>query len=170
MSLAEKLFGFQGRLRRRDWWIFFLVLIVLDMFLAALGMAVMGGSLTPFTSGAKEDDFDLGGWLAQRALVQMVVTLITLWPALALGVKRIHDRDRSGWWFAAFCLLTVVQQIVTWLRYRIGPGYHPSGPLTTLVGLTNLVFAIWMLVELFFLDGTAGGNRFGPSPKEAVDG
>ena len=34
-----------------------------------------------------------------------------------------------------------------------------------LIGLIPLVGAIWLLVELGFLDGTQGPNRFGPSPK-----
>jgi uncharacterized membrane protein YhaH (DUF805 family) len=34
-----------------------------------------------------------------------------------------------------------------------------------LIGLIPLIGAIWLLVELGFLDGTQGPNRFGPSPK-----
>jgi uncharacterized membrane protein YhaH (DUF805 family) len=33
------------------------------------------------------------------------------------------------------------------------------------IGLIPLIGAIWLLVELGFLDGTQGPNRFGPSPK-----
>ncbi len=33
------------------------------------------------------------------------------------------------------------------------------------IGLIPLIGAIWLLVELGFLDGTPGPNRFGPSPK-----
>jgi uncharacterized membrane protein YhaH (DUF805 family) len=31
-------------------------------------------------------------------LVFAVLALFTIWPALALGIKRCHDRDQSGWW------------------------------------------------------------------------
>jgi uncharacterized membrane protein YhaH (DUF805 family) len=30
--------------------------------------------------------------------VGAVVYLITLWPGVALHVKRWHDRNKSGWW------------------------------------------------------------------------
>ena len=33
------------------------------------------------------------------------------------------------------------------------------------IGLIPLIGGIWLLVELGFLDGTQGPNRFGPSPK-----
>jgi uncharacterized membrane protein YhaH (DUF805 family) len=33
------------------------------------------------------------------------------------------------------------------------------------IGLIPIIGAIWLLVELGFLDGTQGSNRFGPSPK-----
>jgi uncharacterized membrane protein YhaH (DUF805 family) len=62
-----------------------------------------------------------------------VVWLIFLWPGLALGVKRCHDRDKTGWFL--------------------------------LIGLIPIIGAIWLLVELGFLDGTQGPNKYGPSPK-----
>ena len=34
-----------------------------------------------------------------------------------------------------------------------------------LIALIPLIGSIWLLVELGFLDGTQGPNRFGPSPK-----
>jgi uncharacterized membrane protein YhaH (DUF805 family) len=83
MTLAQKLFSFEGRLRRRDYWLLSLmllvVIVVIYILAAALGLDVSkesNGSLT----------------------LQLVVTLALLWPSLALGAKRCHDRDQSAWW------------------------------------------------------------------------
>ena len=35
----------------------------------------------------------------------------------------------------------------------------------TLVGIVYIIGGIWLLIDLGFLDGTPGPNRFGPSPK-----
>jgi uncharacterized membrane protein YhaH (DUF805 family) len=37
------------------------------------------------------------------------------------------------------------------------------------IGLIPIIGGIWLLVELGFLDGTQGPNRFGPSPKGIGD-
>jgi uncharacterized membrane protein YhaH (DUF805 family) len=69
-------------------------------------------------------------------LIGWLVSLILLWPALANSVKRCHDRNKSGWWL-----------LLMWLASF------------TIIG------ALWPLIELGFLDGTPGPNRFGASPK-----
>ena len=71
---------------------------------------------------------------AARALA-MIIGVISLWPGLALMVKRWHDRDRSAWWL-----------------------------LTLLIPLFGLLFMIWILIEIWLLKGTDGANRFGQDP------
>lgn len=83
MTLMQKLFSFQGRLRRRDYWLLsfllFGVVIVIFMLAGALGVNFAQDS-------------------GEATLLQLVVSLILLWPSLALGVKRCHDRNQSGRW------------------------------------------------------------------------
>jgi uncharacterized membrane protein YhaH (DUF805 family) len=62
-----------------------------------------------------------------------ILGLFSIFPGIAIYIKRAHDRDRSGW----FNLLFFV-------------------PLLSL----------WPFVELSFLPGTIGSNRFGPDPVE----
>jgi uncharacterized membrane protein YhaH (DUF805 family) len=118
MTLLQLLFGFQGRIRRSQYWLSVLGGTVGLSVLATAAIALMG-------SGADS----LSG--VGMVLLGLIVTLST-WMGLALGVKRCHDRDRSG----AFMAL----------------------------GLVPLV-SFWLLIELGFLDGTPGPNRYGPSPK-----
>jgi len=42
MTAAQRLFSFQGRLRRRDWWLFAALILVLDVVLGFAGMAALG--------------------------------------------------------------------------------------------------------------------------------
>jgi uncharacterized membrane protein YhaH (DUF805 family) len=69
---------------------------------------------------------------AATGVSALIVFAALLVPNLMLGIKRFHDRDKSGW----FMLLNLVP--------LIGP--------------------VWLLVELGFLHGSAGTNRFGPDP------
>jgi uncharacterized membrane protein YhaH (DUF805 family) len=80
-TCLSKYVDFSGRARRSEYWYFalftFLVNIVTTIVDTILGT-----------------DFDdtSGG------LVSSLVSLALLLPSLAVGVRRLHDTDRSGWW------------------------------------------------------------------------
>jgi len=69
--------GFRGRISRRTWWLYGVA--------ALLGLGVLLTVLLR-VAGAAEDT------------AAVLVTLLLLWPTLAVSVKRWHDRGRSGWW------------------------------------------------------------------------
>lgn len=79
--------------------------------------------------------------------------VVCAWPYLAAGVKRCHDRGRSGLWYlgwTAGCLgfwaaAIFVQPWLVW------PG--------------NLI-ALWTLVEMGFVKGMPSPNRYGPAVDE----
>ena len=164
MSTAEKLFSFQGRLRRRDWWALLLALIVINLVLTAIGMVMLGSSVMPFTMGSAGASFDRSDWMTKRQEVQIVVSLITLWPILAIGTKRLHDRGRPGWWVALICGLSLAYQA---LRLSYDLSLIASRPTLALLilGLANVSVGLWLLIEMGSLDGTPGPNKYGPSPK-----
>ena len=83
MTLAQKLFSFEGRIRRRDYWLLSILLGVL-VVVAYIVAAVMG--------------VDVASDSNESMILQVVVTLALLWPSLALGAKRCHDRNQSAWW------------------------------------------------------------------------
>jgi uncharacterized membrane protein YhaH (DUF805 family) len=83
MTFMQKLFSFQGRLRRRDYWLLSFLLIGVMIAIFILG-AVMGIDVSRDSSAS--------------LLLQLVATVILVWPSLAIGVKRCHDRNQSGRW------------------------------------------------------------------------
>jgi uncharacterized membrane protein YhaH (DUF805 family) len=85
---------FSGRSRRMEYWMFALFQIIVT--------AVLYGILI---AGRPEMDQATGQILAAPGAlfyVAMVLLLLfflaTIIPALAVGVRRLHDTDRSGWW------------------------------------------------------------------------
>jgi len=66
---------FTGRARRTEYWMFFLVNIVISLLLAAVE-AIFGGP----------------------GVLQGLYSLCVLIPSLAVSVRRLHDTNRSGWW------------------------------------------------------------------------
>ncbi len=81
------LFSFQGRLNRQPWWLASLALWLISSVL----MGVIFSLLMQTGPDGSPDLMTVPLWVH-------FIGLIFLWPILALGCKRLHDTDRSGWW------------------------------------------------------------------------
>ena len=77
------LFSFDGRIGRRSWWLW--------------GAAVMIGMAMYLTAVLR-----IAGMSKDTTV--LLVNLLLLWPALAISVKRWHDRDKSGWWVLVYLI------------------------------------------------------------------
>lgn len=103
MSWVQVLTGFRGRLRRRDFWIGLILLLIVEIALSFL----FAGIMRP--TGATE--LELAAlWLALAILV---------WGSAALIVKRLHDRDKSALWYPLFGLAPA-------LCYQLGVVYSSN--------------------------------------------
>jgi len=90
------LFSFEGRINRKPFWLFNLVVFALFVMMKL----VVDGEIN-----FKENT------------VSRVFTLLILWPALATQAKRWHDRNKSGWWL----LINIVPLIgAIWTLFEIG--------------------------------------------------
>jgi len=149
MRWIQALTEFRGRLRRRDFWIGLILLLLIEIALS-FGLA---GMMRP--TGATPIE-NAAGWLALAIL---------LWGSAALIVKRLHDRDKSALWYPLFGLAPA-------LCYQLGVIYSSNisnvlSPAQQGFWLLGLLLWIWALIELGLLKGTVGPNRFGPDPRGA---
>jgi uncharacterized membrane protein YhaH (DUF805 family) len=129
MNIVSALFSFDGRLRRLHFWLFAIALAIANSIVGSLTFfpAIMAAA----ASGDPEQIVVAYG--SPGSLIFWAWWLVMLWPSLALDIKRLHDRNRSGWFL--------------------------------FIVLIPIIGVLWLLIELLFLDGTPGPNRFGPSPK-----
>ncbi len=91
------------------------------------------------------------------ALIAYVPLIIS---GIAVGIKRLHDRNKSGWWLLLFYLVPLLLNLVG--IYVLGDERRRlnSGPRCCVSFAIN----IWALVELGCLRGTIGGNQYGGDP------
>lgn len=52
-----------------------------------------------------------------------LVSLLLLWPAIAISAKRWHDRDKSAWW-----VLLALVPVIGWLWMFIDNGFRRGTP------------------------------------------
>lgn len=80
--------NFDGRARRKEYWMFSLINIIVIIAL----YLVMAGSIDSYTG-------EMGG-LGVTALVLMLIYCVAIFiPSLAVTIRRLHDIDKSGWWY-----------------------------------------------------------------------
>jgi uncharacterized membrane protein YhaH (DUF805 family) len=83
---------FSGRSRRKEYWMWFLFLIIVTVVTTYLDILLgLGGSATGTQSG--------GGvsFNVNFGLLTILFMLAVLVPNLAVGARRLHDLDKSGW-------------------------------------------------------------------------
>jgi uncharacterized membrane protein YhaH (DUF805 family) len=151
MDWTNLLFSFNGRINRGKYWLAVLVYIVAWMVFGAVALAWLGGlnpdNLFSLAGGA------LGVWIAA-----ILLTIACTWSGLATGIKRLHDRDKSGWWILLF-----------WFGPSVLGGSNsamPDNGGNVVLALIGFAIAVWGFVELGCLRGTSGSNEYGPDPLE----
>jgi uncharacterized membrane protein YhaH (DUF805 family) len=79
----------------------------------------------------------------------------------ATAVKRLHDRNKSGWWIVPFFIAPI-------LLSKVGDWLGDSYPADLLM-LVMIALSLWGFVEVLCLSGTSGPNQFGPDPQAPVN-
>jgi uncharacterized membrane protein YhaH (DUF805 family) len=146
--------GFDGRLNRQAWWLSVIALIVVAVVLSWIlglimgtgGMMTMAQALDPAT-------------LQKAAWQGLIVSIITAYPYMAISVKRRHDRNNNGYDAIGLIVVGILYNLLQALGV-----ISPTNTVGMIVGLVFAVYAIYMLVQLGFLKGTAGPNNYGPDP------
>jgi uncharacterized membrane protein YhaH (DUF805 family) len=172
MDWTWYLFGFEGRINRAKCWLAALIIVCWMIFLSALTLAggiVSGGEIT-----FGFDTNDIFGVIDPASypslswkdlpplLVKVIGTPLFLWVYLATSIKRLHDRDKSGWWMVPFL---VVPGLYNQFANRFGDYWIAALPFA----LIAIVFCIWGFIEMYCLKGSRKTNRFGPNPLMQVD-
>jgi uncharacterized membrane protein YhaH (DUF805 family) len=142
VNLGNLLFRFEGRINRAKYWLAVLIwfLVWAAVFSATFGLALIGS-------------YGLMMWV----VIIFLLLVPSVLSGVAIGIKRLHDRDKSGWWLLVFYLGPA-------LFDALGRGTGTVGALFT---LTSAAISIWGFVELGCLRGTEGPNTYGPDPLQA---
>jgi uncharacterized membrane protein YhaH (DUF805 family) len=101
-----------------------------------------------------------------------LVAIPMIWVNLAVTAKRLHDRDWSGWWAVAVFAVNRLSYLYYGLFFGLAFGVDISTAAELLLVILAIALSLlqtWVIIELFFLVGTDGPNRFGPDPAATPD-
>lgn len=102
--------SFEGRINRGKFW-------------AGVGVLVAASILAVILDGVLGLQLDESGY----GVFSAIVSIASLYFALALYAKRWHDRGKSGWW-SLICLVPLIGAI--WLIIELGILEGTRGPNT----------------------------------------
>jgi uncharacterized membrane protein YhaH (DUF805 family) len=133
MDLANLLFTYTGRINRAKYWIAVLIYVIALVVILAIAypMGMIG------------------------LVIGIVAYIVMVVSGVMVGIKRLHDRNKSGWWLLLFYLVPGVLSAL---------GMQMGGMANGALSLIGFAITIWMIVELGCLRGTAGANQYGPDP------
>lgn len=131
-------YSFEGRINRAGYWL-----------LTALALiAVLPAAYFYFSPPATE----------LHTAVAVASLVAALYLQLVSAVKRLHDRNRSGFLVLVFGLGATMLE-------RIGDRM-PHDVAAIIFYLASLAVSVWFIVEVGFRRGTSGPNAYGPDPLE----
>lgn len=151
----ERYADFSGRAPRAEYWWFVLAVVIVFILLTVVESIL----------GINRMVFGVYGPLTVLLWLAIIV------PSIAVGVRRLHDTNRSGWWL----LLPIVPYVIamalggaTLFRAASGGPAAQTAAMAGL-GLAGLFLLLggicWIVLLVFYcLAGTPGDNRYGPNP------
>ena len=131
--MKKLLFTASGRINRATFWKGFLLVIAVTL---VAGAALFGYASAVQPTPTGDEGIHLEGAAAAPFVIGIFLLIaFNIVAGLCLAIKRLHDRNKSGWWM--------------------------------LIQFIPLIGSIWYFIEVGFLAGTQGDNRFGADPLSA---
>ena len=167
----SKLFTFQGRARRSEYWYFYLFTTILH--LALMSIVYLCNSV--FFPDLCKDTAAVSGM--SGFFIENLITMLFMFLGLSVAVRRLHDIECSGWLVLLFSVFpfflsvlvlysgTSVNSIIT--QGDITPDTIQAVAATLKAKLFSALFILTTLIIkiiLYCKPGTEGPNSYGPDP------
>src|ERR1700759_609522 len=142
MEWGRLLFGFNGRANRTRYWLASAIYFVIGLILTGLGY-----------------------FLSDNLVFQVVGSIIDLVVLVSLFIvarKRLHDRNKSGWYLVLFYITPGVL-IAAGALISLTDN-ETASMIGNVLWLIAGAIGLWTFVEMGCLRGSIGANQYGPDP------
>ena len=98
-TVKKRYTDFKGRATRSEYWYFVLFYFIISLILTLIDINIINPNLDLSPEAAM-----------QGSVLTSIFALALLLPQIAVGIRRLHDTGRSGWWY-----LLILIPILGWL-------------------------------------------------------
>lgn len=109
LGVLQNYAGFDGRARRKEFWMFVLVNIIVSVVLSVVDNA-------------------LGLKMGASGILGSIYSLAIFIPSIAVQARRLHDTGRSGWWQLIVFTIIGIPVLIYWYASDGEPGSNQYGP------------------------------------------
>ena len=155
----QRYVDFKGRSSRAEYWWWTLFIVVVFVALSVI-VGFMGA---------------LGLYLPDPLilLLNSLFVLALIIPSLALGARRLHDINRSGWWILLFIYIFPNAYVVFALALVVSIAAGISVGITGFivpysVGFLLIISVPAWWIRWMFRQGGTGSNKYGSYPRHAI--
>ena len=110
--VLENYANFNGRARRREYWLFFLANLIISFVLGFIA-----GLISP-----------------SLAMIANIYSLAVLLPSIAVAIRRMHDIGKSGW----FILIPIYNIFLLATEGENGPNQYGADPKNHLEDINEI--------------------------------
>jgi len=103
LKVLKQYVDFNGRARRKEYWMFSLISLIITYGIVGIAMAIDAPALASISS---------------------IYSLAVLLPTIAVGVRRMHDVGKSGW----FLLIPIYNLILACTNGDVGENEYGPDP------------------------------------------
>ncbi len=147
---------FEGRIGRRTWLLFALLIALLEF---STELILRRAFHWPLPMAAAESRL-LPAYMGDE--ISLLTALIFLWPSIAIDMKRWHDIGLSGW-----MVLMIYAPAVAFYGLALagvgGTVGHPDSRVAAALYLFGLAVLVYFII-LAARRGAPEQNRYGPPP------
>ncbi|MEO3988794.1 DUF805 domain-containing protein [Pseudocitrobacter cyperus] len=148
----KKTFDYKTRSNRSEFFLFVLINILIVVFIALVSYYTLVWGVSDHTSR--------GGLIFAWSYyvyypLRKYATLILIFPFISLGVRRMHDSGRSGWWFGIPILFELIvlpiafSKIFTFLISReVDYAFmYALGYIKMAMDVIIILFILWLCMK-----------------------
>lgn len=136
---------FHGRASRTEYWMFFGVTSMIQFVFSTAINARQGGEIDA---------------VSPIVMIYLVYIFVMIFPSLAVGVRRLHDIGKSGWYLAGALILSVILAFTTVFAI----GFKSEVVAFVSASLYMILILAFYIVPM--IKSQLGENKWGPNPDE----
>lgn len=100
LEVLKKYADFNGRARRKEYWMFFLINMIVSFIIGFVG------------------------GLIEFPLLGTIYSVVVLLPSIAVAIRRMHDVGKSGW----YCLIPIYNLVLACTNGEEGENEYGADP------------------------------------------
>jgi uncharacterized membrane protein YhaH (DUF805 family) len=116
IGVLKKYAVFSGRARRKEFWMFVLFNFIISFVLELIDGTVLS-------------NLAIDAWGTKIGVLGVIYGMAVLIPSVAVAVRRLHDTNRTGWWYL-IGLVPIIGAIILLIFFvqDSKPGDNKYGP------------------------------------------